>query len=128
MYESPINVFERNICNELTEEKEKLVIAAVHEVCVTVDKEELEKALRYDRQQYEKGYADAKMSGRKVNGYCTENTSEEFTTYRRKGRSRRITEKSRQLINAPSAERSSCCLIERRKKMIIVSALIAARR
>ena len=62
MYESPINIFERNICNKLTKEKENLVVAAVQEVGVTVDKEELEKALRYDRQQYEKGYADAKQA------------------------------------------------------------------
>ena len=40
---------------------EKLVkkLEAVQRVGVTVDKEELIKALRYDRRQYENGYRDA---------------------------------------------------------------------
>ena len=83
MYESPINVFERNICNKLTEEKENLVIAAEQEVGVTVDKEELEKALRYDRQQYEKGYADAKSEQRWIpcNERMPEIAKDVLTTY-----------------------------------------------
>ena len=75
-------MYERNICNKLTGENENLVIAAVHEVCITVDKEELEKALRYDRNQYGKGYIDGVLANRlkgiwlddegkkKENGYC----------------------------------------------------------
>ena len=34
----------------------------MQDIGVSVDKEELKKALRYDRQQYEKGYADAKQA------------------------------------------------------------------
>lgn len=41
-------------------EVDNLVIETCHKVGCAVDKDELEKALRYDRGQYEKGYADGK--------------------------------------------------------------------
>lgn len=59
-YESPIQVFigQMRIDHERTLESETL--KAVRAIDVTVDKEELIKALQYDRNQYEKGY---------INGY-----------------------------------------------------------
>ena len=53
-YESPIKQFE----TEMKMEYENGVIRAVQNVGFHVDKEELAKALVYDRGQYEKGYED----------------------------------------------------------------------
>ena len=54
-YESPINV----ISSALRTEVEKSILKAVKDVAVYVDKDELIKALKYDRNQYEKGFSDA---------------------------------------------------------------------
>ena len=54
-YESPIEV----ILGELRLQEENGIYRAVQEAHVNVDKEELLKALRYDREQYEKGYHEA---------------------------------------------------------------------
>lgn len=56
MYESPITL----INGELQLCLEDGVYKAVRQVGIEVDKDELIKALKYDRGQYEKGYADAK--------------------------------------------------------------------
>lgn len=55
MWESPIKLFEKEMQMQL----EGDVMKAVQNVGVVVDKEELLKALEYDREQYEKGYKDA---------------------------------------------------------------------
>lgn len=55
-WESPIHVTQKDI--ELTLENE--VLTAIHRVGIDIDKEELVKALTYDRDQYFKGYKDAK--------------------------------------------------------------------
>ena len=51
-YNSPIELIEGQLHTEI----EDNVIRVVQEMCVNVDKEELFRALRYDRDQYEKGY------------------------------------------------------------------------
>ena len=56
MYESPITI----IRSQLQIECENEIMKAVARIGVNVDKEELFKALQYDRQQYEKGYADGR--------------------------------------------------------------------
>lgn len=56
MWESPINAIYEAQQNAL----EGAMLSAVMRVGIDVNKEELIKALAYDRQQYEKGYADAK--------------------------------------------------------------------
>lgn len=56
MYKSPIDV----ICGNLRTVFEDAVMRGVQDVGVQVDKEELVKALAYDRRQYDKGYADGK--------------------------------------------------------------------
>ena len=66
-YESPIHIerraeFETNIkkmAQTFDEAVEKEVYTALMQQHIYVDKEELIKALQYDRNQYEKGYADA---------------------------------------------------------------------
>ena len=54
MYESPITI----ITGQMKYEIENEIYRAVQEVGVSVDKEELIKALQYDREQYIKGYTD----------------------------------------------------------------------
>ena len=54
MYKSPIELIE----NDLQFQIEGEILKAVMNVGVHVDKEELLKALEYDRGQYEIGYAD----------------------------------------------------------------------
>lgn len=58
MYESPIDCFVTQFNMKRREFEEKQILEAVQGVGVNVDKHELEKALRYDREQYKKGYAD----------------------------------------------------------------------
>ena len=54
MYESPIEVIQKNIEMQMENGRYK----AVTNVGINVDKEELIKALNYDRRTYQKGYAD----------------------------------------------------------------------
>ena len=56
LYKSPIEV----IHGEMQMNIENGIYKAVQNVGVVVDKDELLKALLYDREQYEKGYADAR--------------------------------------------------------------------
>ena len=56
MYESPIKVIQ----GELETQLEGEILKAVHRVGVTVDRDELIRALRYDREQYQKGFDDAR--------------------------------------------------------------------
>lgn len=59
MYKSPIEIFtdEMRLCYDNN------IVEAVQRYDIQVDKDELLKALRYDRQQYEKGFADGKIAG-----------------------------------------------------------------
>ena len=54
MYRSPIDL----IVSEMNMKVEGEVYKAVQNVGVNVDRDELLKALNYDRSQYQKGYAD----------------------------------------------------------------------
>lgn len=53
-YQSPIEVIQTEMRNQI----EGNIYQAVMNVGVNVDKEELLKALQYDREQYQKGYKD----------------------------------------------------------------------
>ena len=57
MWESPIKITE-NIKRQMDMEIENGIMTAVREIGIVVNKEELLKALQYDRGQYEKGYQD----------------------------------------------------------------------
>lgn len=54
MYQSPINL----IVDQMRTQMEDEIFKAVQNVGVYVDKDELLKALQYDRDQYQKGYND----------------------------------------------------------------------
>ena len=58
MYKSPIKVF----TDELSLYYDNNIVEAVQRYDINVDKDELLKALRYDRQQYDKGFADGKIA------------------------------------------------------------------
>ena len=58
MYESPINAIITEMQVQTIKRVEEDIYRAVQDIHVNVDKEELVKALQYDRRQYEKGYSD----------------------------------------------------------------------
>ena len=70
-YESPIEMFYsdtiQNIANQIREETDDRIVCEVKMQCgVNIDKDELLKALKYDRGQYEKGYQDAMTDAREI--------------------------------------------------------------
>lgn len=79
MYASPIDMIIDNFQTEVVKEGENYICRAVQKVGVDVDKDELVKALSYDRNQYEKGYED----GLKANKWipCSERLPEENEFY-----------------------------------------------
>ena len=65
-YKSPIELFESPIdcvLEQIQEQKEGYVFQYLKKIGVNVNKEELMKALQYDRHQYEKGYKDGYDDG-----------------------------------------------------------------
>ena len=64
MYESPIELVVSQFQTEIIKQQENQVFKAIQNVGVNVDKAELLRALSYDRDQYEKGYADGYEAGR----------------------------------------------------------------
>lgn len=53
-YESPIEIIQKSVTTKIEDD----ICKAIWEYGIVVDKEELIKALRYDREQYDKGYRD----------------------------------------------------------------------
>jgi hypothetical protein len=64
MYESPINAFYNEMITKVNESFDNGVLEAVTKVGITVDRDELIKALSYDRGQYEKGFSDGLEEGK----------------------------------------------------------------
>ena len=62
MYENPIKMSTEDIMRTVVKIKEGYLIEAVHKVGFDINKEELAKALRYDRDQYEKGFNDGHLA------------------------------------------------------------------
>ncbi len=60
MYQSPIEI----ITKQMRTQFEDNVFKAIQDYGIVVDKEELLKALQYDRGQYEKGYSDGLLASR----------------------------------------------------------------
>lgn len=60
MYESPISIIYNQIESNLNEKIEKDIYEVVQKYGIIVDKEELLKALKYDRDQYQKGYVEGR--------------------------------------------------------------------
>ena len=67
MYESPIEVMFREIENRIREQEDNAITAEVsRQMAINIDKDELMKALAYDRDQYNRGYEDAKRQYHKI--------------------------------------------------------------
>ena len=62
MYESPISLCLSELQTQVMKQQDEAIYKAIVLSGVDVDKDELIRALAYDRQQYEKGYADAMAS------------------------------------------------------------------
>lgn len=63
MYESPIEMIYTDIQTQIKEETDKCIYEAMQQCGIHVDKDELIKALQYDRRQYERGYLDGYADG-----------------------------------------------------------------
>ena len=60
MYKSPIELLVTNIYDQIQKDQDEHIYQAVLQYVPNVDREELIRALQYDRNQYDKGYADGK--------------------------------------------------------------------
>ena len=58
MYESPITLMVQDIAGQMVQQTEQTILEVVRKCGVYVDKDELIKAINYDRDQYSKGYKD----------------------------------------------------------------------
>lgn len=58
MYKSPIELVVGNFQDMIIQQQENQTLQAIQKIGVNVDKEELLKALKYDRGQYSKGFND----------------------------------------------------------------------
>lgn len=60
MYESPVTILYDRVAKAANERLEDHIMREIHRVGVVVDKDELIRAMNYDRGQYQKGYQDGK--------------------------------------------------------------------
>jgi aminopeptidase N len=58
MYENPITIICQGIQTQMVQRDEQMILEAIQKQNVFIDKEELIKAMNYDRNQYSKGYKD----------------------------------------------------------------------
>lgn len=71
MYESPIEIIQRDIVNGLQAKMENDICNVICSYGVNVNREELIKALNYDRGQYDKGFQDAQSKLKPMCRYLT---------------------------------------------------------
>lgn len=62
MWKSPIQMITDDIIKDLVQKQGVWLMESVHRAGFNIDKYELMKALNYDRDQYEKGYADGRSA------------------------------------------------------------------
>lgn len=74
-YQSPIEIIYNQIQCDFEKQLEKNVIQAVQSYGIKVDRDELIKALQYDRRQYEKGFEDARKQFERQQGEWIETNS-----------------------------------------------------
>lgn len=78
MYKSPIETYMSQMRMEQEKRLESTIYRAVYDVGINVDKDELIKALRYDRGQYDTGYHDGYNADKWVN--CSDRLPDERET------------------------------------------------
>lgn len=91
MYENPITMVQRTISEQMRKQEDKYICEIEQEVGFHIDKQELIRALNYDRKQYEKGFADGRFFGiREVKSklvhlkQCQAIPKEQFEYYKKK--------------------------------------------
>ena len=75
MYESPIELITTDIATSISKQLDNDIYQAVIKTGVNVDKDELIKALKYDREQYEKGYNDGYKDGQSEDNASCNNSN-----------------------------------------------------
>ena len=70
MYKSPIDLLVADIQYQFEKQQDEEIYKAVLHYVPNVDKEELLRALKYDRNQYDKGYADGKRDAEEALVRC----------------------------------------------------------
>lgn len=70
MYESPITLMIKEMAGRAAKHLDEETFKAVRVVLPAVDQEELIRALRYDRGQYQKGYADGMADAEAALVHC----------------------------------------------------------
>lgn len=78
-YKSPIKIIEDQLHNQIITDYENGIMKALMRYQIYVDKEELLKALQYDRGQYEKGYQDGLNADKWIP--CEERLPEKYGGY-----------------------------------------------
>ena len=80
-YESPILIVASDMYTEIVKQRENNICTAIQNVGIDVNKEELIKALKYDRDQYEQGYRDALKTTVQKHGRWEKWWCEDYITY-----------------------------------------------
>ena len=78
MYEAPVKISYDDIHAKMVQAADDQIIATIQQL-VSVDKDELIRALQYDRGQYEKGYEDGKRDAVR-HGYWIRLNRKSFST------------------------------------------------
>jgi hypothetical protein len=79
MYENPITEVMSDISTQIIQEKENQLMMQFRQTLgYDIDKNELIKALQYDRDQYRKGYADAMKNKEKISELICDVNPEEI--------------------------------------------------
>ena len=71
-YESPIELLISDIRHQIIEQQDEQIYQAVMEIIPNINREELLKALAYDRDQYDRGYEDGRRDALKELLRCRE--------------------------------------------------------
>jgi rubrerythrin len=76
-YQSPIHQIVGDISTQIIQDGENQIFQAIQKSNIVVEKDELIKALQYDRNQYDKGYSDGRASAIKTGHWIESNIPNE---------------------------------------------------
>lgn len=78
-WQSPIHMIQEEIAQKVANDLDNQVYQATMRVGIEVDKDELVKALEYDRNQYRRGYMDGFLNAEKeITNVCIKSFIDEF--------------------------------------------------
>ena len=85
-YKSPIDLITNDLMAQIQENTDnKIMCEVIQQIGVVVDKEEMLKALAYDRKQYEKGFADARARFEPKHGEWVDDYDDNAGVFFRRG-------------------------------------------